>query len=84
MYKKTIFLYGGKGLVRKGNNLYNRNAPKSSAFGERERRGTKQLDDYLLSMIKGVSLQSKASAQRKKGSGAVKKYYAGSGLKFVR
>jgi hypothetical protein len=77
MYKKTIFLYGGKGLVRKGNNLYNRNAPKSS-------RGTKQLDDYLLSMIKGVSLQSKASAQRKKGSGAVKKYYAGSGLKFVR
>ena len=77
MYKKTIFLYGGKGLVRKGNNLYNRNAPKSS-------RKTKQLDDYLLSMIKGVSLQSKASAQRKKGSGAVKKYYAGSGLKFVR
>jgi|Laugrespbdmm15sd_2_1035082.scaffolds.fasta_scaffold16526_3 hypothetical protein len=77
MYKKTIFLYGGKGLVRKGNNLYNRNAPKSSGK-------TKQLDDYLLSMIKGVSLQSKASAQRKKGSGAVKKYYAGSGLKFVR
>jgi hypothetical protein len=77
MYKKTIFLYGGKGLVRKGNNLYNRNAPKRSGK-------TKQLDDYLLSMIKGVSLQSKASAQRKKGSGAVKKYYAGSGLKFVR
>ena len=78
MYKKTIFLYGGKGLVRKGNTLYNRNTPKSSS------KNLKQLDDYLLSMIKGVSLQSKASTQRKKGSGAVKKYYAGSGLKFVR
>jgi hypothetical protein len=79
MYKKTIFLYGGKGLVRKGNTLYNRNTPKSSKGSN-----LKQMDDYLLSMIKGVSLQSKAAGSRKKGSGAVKKYYAGSGLKFVR
>ena len=74
MYKNRIFLYGGKGLTRRGNTLYNRNTPKNNS-------SLKSLDNYLLGMIKGVNLQSKG---KKKGSGAVKKYYAGSGLKFVR
>jgi hypothetical protein len=75
MYKKTIFLYGGKGLQKRGSTLYNRKKVAKPAL--------KGLDNYLLSMIKGVSLQSKLNKAAKQG-GAVKKDYGGGGLKFVR
>jgi hypothetical protein len=74
MYKKTIFLYGGRGLQKRGSNLYNTKAKKTQT-------AMKSLDNHLLSMIKGVSLMSKLN--KKRGGGAMKKNY-GSGLKFIR
>jgi len=74
MYKKTIFLHGGKGLVKSRSHLYNRNAPKHKSH-------MKSLDNYLLSMVKGVSLHNK---MKKIGCGSKKKSIYGSGLKFVR
>jgi hypothetical protein len=78
MYKKSIFLHGGKGLVKHRSHLYNRfNINKHHSR-------TKGLDNYLLSMIKGVSLHSKVNKMNKMGSGSYKKNYGGSGLKFIR
>ena len=76
MYKKTIFLYGGKGLTKSRSHLYNRNAPKHKSH-------MKSLDNYLLSMVKGVSLHNKMSKNQKFGGGKKKMTY-GTGLKFVR
>ena len=78
MYKKKIFLYGGKGLVKSRSHLYNRNTPKHKSH-------MKSLDNYLLSMVKGVSLHNKISQHQKKfGGGGHKKMTYGNGLKFVR
>ena len=77
MYKKTIFLYGGKGLVKSRSHLYNRNASKHKSH-------MKSLDNYLLSMVKGVSLHNKMSKHQKMGGGGRKKMTYGTGLKFVR
>jgi len=78
MYKKTIFLYGGKGLAKSRSHLYNRKAPKHKSH-------MKSLDNYLLSMVKGVSLHNKMSQHQKKmGGGGRKKSIYGTGLKFVR
>lgn len=75
MYRDSLFLFGGRGLQKRGSTLYNRKNVAKPAL--------KGLDNYLLSMIKGVSLQSKLNKAAKQG-GAVKKDYGGGGLKFVR
>jgi len=73
MYKHKIFLYGGKGLQKRGRTLYNR---KSGSKASSQMKG---LDNYLLSMIKGVSLHS-----GKKKYGGSAQHKSGGGLKFVR
>lgn len=77
MYKQQLFMKGAKGIIKcKGTLIPTMSG--SGRCGAGTRSNSARMDDYLLSLVKGVSLRQK-QPKKPKASRAT-----GGALKFIR
>ena len=74
MYKKDLFIRGNKSFLKTRGNIIPMRAGRGSCVGSGSSAG---LDNYLLSLVKGVSLASKPKKTKSRTK-------SGGALKFIR
>ena len=77
MYKQQLFMKGPKGIIKCRGTLIP-TMSGSGICGAGTRSSSARMDDYLLSLVKGVSLRQKQPKKSKVSR------TTGTGLKFIR